>query len=127
MVDAKLPKGITSIHRTKNQEELAQIYSMADVFVNPTREDTFPTVNIEALACGTPVITFDIGGSPEVINESCGVVVKCNDIDTMQSSIVKACEENIFSSISCLERAKMFDKQDKFYEYIKLYNEVMNE
>ena len=54
----KFNEGIITIDRTNNQEELANIYSLADVFVNPTLEDNFPTVNIESQACGTPVITF---------------------------------------------------------------------
>lgn len=62
------------IPSTQNQKELAEIYSAADVFVfvNPILEDNFPTVNIEALACGTPVVTFQTGGSPEAVDSSCG-------------------------------------------------------
>ena len=70
--DKILPDNIISIHRTENQQELAQIYSAADVFVNPTKEDTYPTVNMESIACGTPVITFKAGGSPEIVDDSCG-------------------------------------------------------
>ena len=61
---------ILGISRTANRQELVQIYSAADVFVNPTYEDTFPTVNMEAEACGTPVITYDIGGCKETIHMS---------------------------------------------------------
>ena len=61
----KLPDNIITIARTNNTEELAAWYSTADIFVNPTLEDNYPTVNLEAIACGTPVITFDTGGSPE--------------------------------------------------------------
>lgn len=64
---ANLPGGIIGITRTNSVEELAEIYTAADVFVNLTLEDTFPTTNLEALACGTPVITFNTGGSPECI------------------------------------------------------------
>ena len=56
-IKKQLPKNIIAINRTQNQQELAMLYSMADVFVNPTYADMFPTVNLEALACGTPVIT----------------------------------------------------------------------
>lgn len=62
-----LPKNIVGIHRTKNQKELAMWYSAADLFVNPTHEDNYPTVNLEAQACGTPVITYDVGGSGESV------------------------------------------------------------
>lgn len=57
---------------TQNQQELVMMYSMADVFVNPTYADMFPTVNLEALACGTPVITYRTGGSPEAVDEKTG-------------------------------------------------------
>ena len=53
--------------RTSNQQELAAIYTAADVFVNPTYEDTFPTVNLEARACGTRVVTYDTGGCRETL------------------------------------------------------------
>ena len=65
-IDNALPDNIISIHRTSNQIELAEIYSASDIFFNPTREDTYPTVNMEAIACGTPVMTFNTGGSPEI-------------------------------------------------------------
>ena len=58
-----LKKGIIGIEKTENIEELIDIYSSADIFVNPTLEDNFPTTNLEALACGTPVITFKTGGA----------------------------------------------------------------
>ena len=70
-----LPKNIIGITRTNNIKELAEIYSAADVFVNPTLEDNFPTTNLEALACGTPVITFNTGGSVESIDNTTGFVV----------------------------------------------------
>lgn len=61
----KLPKNIIGIERTENIIELAKWYSLADVYFNPTYEDNYPTTNIESIACGTPVVTFNSGGSPE--------------------------------------------------------------
>ena len=119
--DKLLPENIISVHRTQNQAELAQLYAAADLFVNPTREDTFPTVNIEALACGTPVLTFKTGGSPEIIDETCGSVVAKNDIDALQSEIERICTEKPYSTGACTSRAANFDKNDKFQEYVKLY------
>ena len=58
-----LPANIIGITRTNNIQELVEIYSAADVFVNPTLEDNYPTVNLEAQACGTYVVTFDSGGT----------------------------------------------------------------
>ena len=123
--DRQLPANVISIHRTQNQRELAEIYSAADVFVNPTREDTFPTVNIEALACGTPVITFLTGGSPEILDESCGMVVPCNDVDAMEKAIRIICEDKPFAQEACLERARCFEKNKRFQEYVELYHEML--
>lgn len=123
--DKSLPENIISIHCTQNQKELAEIYTAADVFANPTREENYPTVNMEALACGTPVITFNTGGSPECIDETCGMVVYCDDVDALESGIIKICETKVFTKENCLERAKGFDKNQRFEEYVKLY-EVLN-
>lgn len=60
-----LPSNIIGIERTNSVENLAALYAIADVFINPTLEDNYPTTNIEAIACETPVITFETGGSPE--------------------------------------------------------------
>ncbi len=123
-VDKTLPDNIISIHRTNNQQELAQIYSAADVFVIPTREENFPTVNIEALACGTPVVTFKTGGSPEIIDETCGMVVPCDDLEALEQAIRRVGEEKPFSAEACIKRAKEFDMWKKFGEYIELYREM---
>lgn len=123
-VDKSLPKRIVSIHRTNSQQELADIYTSADLFVNPTREDTLPTVNMESLACGTPVLTFRTGGSPEIIDETCGSVVDVDDIDSLEKEIIRICETKPYSKEACLERAKLFDMNDRFKEYIDLYKEL---
>ena len=120
-VDKSLPDSIIKIHRTRDQHELAEIYSDADVFVNPTREDNFPTVNIESLACGTPVVTFDTGGSPECIDETSGTVIGCDDIDSLIKEIQRIKNEKPFSRSACVSRAARFDMNDRFREYADLY------
>ena len=122
-VDKLLPKNIISIHRTQNQTELAQIYSASDLFVNPTREENFPTVNIEALACGTPIVTFKTGGSPEIIDKNCGRVVEKNDLEGLIRAISEIKEQKPYSEEACLKRARNFDMSVKFAEYIDLYKE----
>lgn len=117
--DKQLPKNVISIHRTHDQQELAEIYTAADIFVNPTREDTYPTVNMESLACGTPVITFKTGGSPEIVNESCGIVVDCNDIDALKKAILHFSEAPV-SREACLRAAERFDMHDRFAEYVDM-------
>lgn len=119
--EKQLPENIVSIRKTQNQQQLAEIYSAADLFVNPTREENFPTVNIESLACGTPVLTFQTGGSPEVIDETCGAVVDKEDVDAMQREIERICTEKPYTQGACIARAQNFDKKDKFDEYVDLY------
>ncbi|NMC40767.1 MAG: glycosyltransferase, partial [Bacteroidales bacterium] len=75
-----LPAGITGIYRTENVNKLAELYSGAMVFVNPTYVDNFPAVNIEALACGTPVVTYKTGGSPEATDSETGFAVEKGDV-----------------------------------------------
>ena len=123
-VDKLLPDNILSIHRTQNQKELAEIYSAADVFVNPTREENYPTVNMESLACGTPVLTFRTGGSPEIIDETCGSVVDCDDVDALEREIIRICSDKPYSREACLNKAKTFDQNERFKEYIELYERV---
>ncbi len=120
-LDKELPENIISIHKTQNQKELAEIYTAADLFVNPTREDTFPTVNLEALACGTPIITFNSGGSPECVNDECGIVVPKDNIDRLQEEILNQYKNKSLLSESCTQFASHFEKQTKFYEYINLF------
>lgn len=120
-VDKKLPDNIISIHRTQNQTELAEIYTAADLFVNPTREENYPTVNMEAVACGTPVLTFNTGGSPEMLDGSCGSVVPKDNVDAMFDEIIRISKEKPYSIQACLNKAKEFNMKDRFNECVKLY------
>ena len=124
----KLPKSITAVSRTNSQEELAEYYSMADVFVNPTYKDTFPTVNLEALACGTPVITYNTGGSPESVTEQTGIVVKKGDYEQLCKAVetVRINGKHYYSN-NCRERAvKFYNKDDRFKDYIDLYENILD-
>lgn len=121
----KLPLGIKGIQRTQNVQELVKLYSEADVLINPTYADTFPTVNLEALACGTPVITYRTGGSPEAIDERTGVVVEQGDVNALADAIIRM-KEHPFSSSDCRKRAEEnFDKDKCFEKYIQLYEELI--
>lgn len=124
-VDAQLPPEILSIHRTQDQAGLARIYTAADVFVNPTREEVLGLTNIEANACGTPVVTFRTGGSPECIDVSSGVVVEQGDTRQMLRKIRWICEENPFDGAACRARAKRFAKEERFKEYLELYESIV--
>jgi len=124
-IGTTLPENIISIKKTYNQEELAKIYSIADVFVNPTTDENFPTVNMEAIACGCPVLTYDTGGSAEIIDEKSGSSVKMNDIDTLEKEIIRICQTKPYTSKDCLNRSKQFEMGKKFKEYVELYKSLL--
>lgn len=117
---------IYCIKRTNNIKELVEWYSYANVFANPTLADNFPTVNLEALACGTPVVTFDTGGSWESVGQEVGELVKDKTINEFANSIKKCIDRDI-SSAKCIEKAKKYEKNNKYFEYIKLYKKILEE
>lgn len=123
-VDKFLPDNIISIHRTNNQKELAEIYSAADVCVFPTREDNYPTVIMESIACGTPVVSFDTGGCSEIIDESVGSVVPCDDIEQLIKKIKYYSNNNFFNA--CVNKSRKFNEKKAFLKYKNLYEEVLN-
>lgn len=122
----QLPYGIIGVQRTNSVEEMAELYSAADVFVNPTWEDNFPTTNIEALACGTPVITYRTGGSPEAIDEKTGMVVEKGDIGRLAAAVKAiACKGRSSYAENCRQRAeRLYNRDDNFEEYIRLYESL---
>lgn len=118
---SSLPERIICIKRTADQHELAGIYSIANVFMNPTREEVLGMVNLEAIACGTPVVTFDTGGSPESVGEGCGIVVPKNDIDAIMRAVVTICEDGKDRSEALSAMAAGFDSSIMTSEYMRLY------
>jgi len=123
-----LPSGIISISKTKDQEELAMIYSCADLYLNLTFEDTYPSTNLESIACGTQVVTYKTGGSPESVNEEGGYVVKQGDItaiknliDDMKNGILPRVSKKNLVAIA----QKNFNKDHNFNQYLKLYEEIL--
>lgn len=116
----ELDSNIIRLQCTNNAKELAEIYSIADVFVNASREDTYPTVNMEAIACGTPIVSFDTGGSPEIIGKGCGRVVKRDDIVSLCQEVQSICKSGKDPDL-LLKYAKRFDQNSRFMDYINLY------
>jgi glycosyltransferase involved in cell wall biosynthesis len=118
-----LPNGIIGIKRTQNQQELAELYSLSDIFINPTYEDNYPTTNLEAMACGTPVITYNTGGSPESVTAETGVVVEKGNVNHLLGAINQILGTNREKyTLSCRKRAEeYFDKKLCYEEYMKLY------
>lgn len=117
--------GIVAIKRTSNQKELAELYRNALVFVNPTYEDNFPTTNIEALASGTPVITYKTGGSVEVIEKGNGYVVKQGNIDDLINKI-RLVEKDDFDRKAISDNAKAKYSDYKMSEkYMTIFNTLI--
>lgn len=118
----ELPNSIIAIKKTNSVEELAEIYSAADVFLNFTYEDNFPTVNLEAMACGTPVITYKTGGSVEPITEETGFIIDQGDYMAALNLIGQArmLDRHIVAS-----SAMQYSSKDKFDDYISLYKELL--
>lgn len=124
-----LPDNVIGMKRTNNANELAAYYSLASVFVNPTYEDNFPTTNLESLACGTPVITYNTGGSPEAIDEKTGRIVEQGDVDGLKAAVVDLTNRIETTSIrrECTERAEQnYDANYAFKSYIELYNKIID-
>ena len=95
------------------------IYTRANVFFNPTYEDNFPTTNLEAIACGTPIITYNTGGSPEVVTEKTGAVCKVGDLENVKSKIVDCISKKI-ETVN-----EQYDYKQMVNCYIKLYRKIM--
>ncbi len=116
--------GIQGVEKTNGIDELVKFYQSASIFFNPTYDDNFPTTNLEALACGTPVLTYKTGGSPESLTSSCGIVVEKGDLDAVIQHL-DIWEQYGFKVEDCLLRARQFDKQIKFGEYCQLYERIL--
>lgn len=125
--DSELPVGVIGIPFVKDRNLLASYYSMADVFVNVTKVDTLPTVNIESIACGTPVVTYNSGGSAEIVDKETGYVVPYGDYKELFCSIesVKKNGKRHYSA-SCVARSRAkFDNRNCYKEYISLYESIL--
>ena len=124
----KLPDNIIGIELTESVEQLVSLYSMASVFINPTKEDNFPTTNLEALACGTPVITYRTGGSVEAVSPETGSIVEQGNVTALKEEIVRicSCDRDSLRTL-CRERAvSKFEMNNRYEEYIALYDTLLN-
>jgi len=118
--------GIVGISRTDNLHELCSLYSVANVYFNPTWEDTFPTTNLEAMACGTPVVTYKTGGSPETITTGTGLAIGKGDIQTAAIEIGRLCQQpaTTFEDVCRQRIVRHFNKEERFSEYLELYSKL---
>lgn len=126
-VRRRLPREIITEPRTDSMEHLAQIYSDADIFVNPTYADTLGCTSIEALACGTPVVAYNTGGVAEVVTPDTGIIVKRGDVGALAEAIrhlslrLASDSRDIIPAV-CRQRAlQEFTMQSMTASYLRLY------
>lgn len=119
----RLPNNIIGLTQTDSIDELVELYSNASVFLNPTLEDNFPTTNLEALACGTPVITYNTGGSSECLNKDCGKVIDRGDYQSLKQCIITHDYPN--NRMACIKQSKKFNQEEKFKKYLDLYRSLI--
>ena len=124
-----LPDGVVGLGKTKGQEELSEIYNMADVLCSFSLGETFGMTLAESMACGTPVVVFDNTAQPELVAEGTGYVTKNKDIEAAVLAVnTLLAEKSNESRMACREHAvKMFDKNDRYKEYINLYNDILSQ
>ena len=123
-----LPENMLHIPTTSSIEELVQYYSLADVFVQPSLEETFGKVTAEALSCGTPVVCFNSTANPELVGEACGAVAEVGNLEDMLLKIRQILSANKQKySQECRKFAKLsFDKQKNLEEYEALCKKLLN-
>lgn len=123
-----LPKNVVGIARTENVHQLAELYAASDAFINPTWQDNYPTVNLEAIACGTPVVTYRTGGSIEAVTPETGIIVEQGDVKGLLEAaraIIK--RGKAYYTPLCRKYAEAhFRKEDRYADYLRLYEELTN-
>lgn len=109
----------------RDREMLAELYAKADVFLNLTHIDTLPTVNMEALSCGTPVITYDAGGSGELVRQGeTGYVIKPDDVEGVSEALERIRGGAISREMCRAYAENHFDEKRNYDEYLHLYQEL---
>ena len=118
-----IPSDILCIERTNSTRELAEIYTAADVFVNPSVEETMGLTTLEALSCGTPAVVYNKTAVPEVVDSQSGIVVNAGDT----YSLLHAIEHIDIDNESSIKRAQLFNKIDMYNLYIENYTSIIKE
>ena len=118
-----MPKEILTIPRTHDVKELAEIYTAADVFLNPSRQETMGLTTVEAMACGTPVVTSNLTAVPEVVDENSGIVCENLEIETIKSAIFEVLSRDYPNTRL---RAEQYEKAQQYHKYLEEYERIVN-
>lgn len=119
----KMQPNMIGIERTENRDELAEIYSRADVFLNPSEEESFSLVTIEAMACGTPVVALDSSAVKELVNEKNGIVLHEPNLNEYIKTILN-CEEKKVVAKEISESVQKYSVKNMSKAVLKLYDNV---
>lgn len=119
---SSLPPNIIGLGNTESARELAEYYSAADLFLNLTYEDNYPTTNLEAISCGTPCLTYRTGGSPESITDKTGFVIEQGNIQEAADIISgKGFMDKKYGKTCRSFAENIFSEKVIFQKYIELY------
>jgi len=123
-----LPNNVVGMPQTENVKELVEYYNIADVYCNTSKEETFGLTIIEALACGVPQIVYNSTACPELINKDTGYVVEKGNIVELYNAIlkIKSMGKDYYSGKCIAHAARLYDKEDRFMDYIKLYEALLH-
>ena len=122
----RLPKGVFGITRTENIDELVSLYSRAHIFINPSLEESFSLVTVEALSCGCPCIVLDTSAVAELVNDDNGVVLHSHKPEDYLDAI-KSIENRGYSRESVRATALKYDNKYMLEGYMRLYGEVLRD
>ena len=122
----RFPRNVVCLERTTDAAALAALYTEAVALVNPTWQDNYPTVNMEAIACGTPVVTYRTGGSPESITPRTGWVVEQGDVEGLAEALhaIRKQGKTHYTEACRSYALAHFRAQDRFNDYIQLYESL---
>ena len=123
-----LPRNMIGISKTENIQELADLYASADIFINPSRAETFGMVTTEAMACGTPVVAYNNTANPEIVTEDVGMLVETGNIGALYTAmqIIRRNTKKFYTE-NCRSKVLLyFDKKNNFSEYLKLYDKLLS-
>jgi glycosyltransferase involved in cell wall biosynthesis len=123
-----LPYGVTFLGALNCEADISSVYQACDVFVTPSKQDNFPSTVLESLACGVPVVGFDVGGIPEMVDhKKCGYIAKCFDADDFAKGVAWIFSSGEYKNLSQNARTKALENyspQAISKRYIDLYKSI---
>lgn len=121
----ELPPNLKLVGVVKDANILAEYYTLADVYINPSIQETFGLVTAEAISCGTPVIANDATATPELVLPGCGYTTENNNIEEIESCISRIQNE-------VWDPEEMHNKADKSFgkcnidKYLDIYQRLLS-